>query len=106
MTSAIINFNKTNRIEQKDANFFNLIQPYQHHSSIPKQGIYTYSFAIHPEKWIPLYSMVTYSPHIRYSEALVNGNKQQAIMDKIMAMPDIEAKWDSAEVENAILKSL
>jgi kynurenine 3-monooxygenase len=60
----------------------------------------------HPEKWIPLYSMVTYSPHIRYSEALVNGNKQQAIMDKIMAMPDIEAKWDSAEVENAILKSL
>ena len=53
MTSAIINFNKTNRIEQKDANFFNLIQPYQHHSSLPKQGIYTYSFAIHPEKWIP-----------------------------------------------------
>ncbi len=62
--------------------------------------------AKHPEKWIPLYSMVTYSPHIRYSEALVNGNKQQAIMDKIMAMPDIEAKWDSAEVENTILKSL
>lgn len=53
MTSAIINFNKTNRIEQKDANFFNLIQPYQHHSSIPKTGIYTYSFAIQPEKWIP-----------------------------------------------------
>jgi len=53
MTSAIINFNKTNRIEQKDANFFNLIQPYQHHSSIPKQGIYIYSFGLHPEKWIP-----------------------------------------------------
>ena len=53
MTSAIINFNKTNRIEQKDANFFNLIQPYQHHSSIPKTGIYSYSFAIQPEKWIP-----------------------------------------------------
>ena len=53
LTSAIINFNKSNRIEQKDANFFNLIQPYQHHSSIPKQGIYLYSFAIFPEKWIP-----------------------------------------------------
>ena len=62
--------------------------------------------AKYPEKWIPLYSMVTYSPQIRYSEALVNGNKQQSIMDKIMAMPDIEVKWDSAEVENAILKSL
>lgn len=62
--------------------------------------------AKHPEKWIPLYSMVTYSPHIRYSEALANGNKQQAIMDKIMAIPNIEAKWDSAEVENAILNAL
>ena len=60
----------------------------------------------HPEKWIPLYSMVTYSPHIRYSEALSSGNKQQAIMDQIMAMPHIETKWDSAEVENAILKLL
>jgi len=60
----------------------------------------------HPEKWIPLYSMVTYTPSIRYSEALRNGRKQQAIMDKIMKMPDIEAKWDSEEVEHAILKLL
>jgi kynurenine 3-monooxygenase len=50
--------------------------------------------------------MVTYSPNIRYSEALTAGNKQQAIMDQIMAMPSIETKWDSAEVENAILKLL
>jgi kynurenine 3-monooxygenase len=60
----------------------------------------------HPEKWIPLYSMVTYSPHIRYSKALSEGKKQQAIMDKIMAMPNIEANWDSKEVEDAILKQL
>lgn len=62
--------------------------------------------AKYPEKWIPLYSMVTYSPSIRYSEALRNGNKQQAIMDKIMAMPNIETKWDSLEVENKILELL
>lgn len=62
--------------------------------------------AKHPEKWIPLYSMVTYTPNIRYSEALSIGNKQQAIMDKIMLIPNIEANWDSAEVENAILNSL
>lgn len=60
----------------------------------------------HPEKWIPLYSMVTYSPHIRYSKALSEGQKQQAIMDKIMAMTNIEANWDSKEVEDAILKQL
>lgn len=60
----------------------------------------------HPDKWIPLYSMVTYSPSIRYSEALRDGNKQQAIMDKIMMMPNIETKWDSEEVEKSILNLL
>lgn len=58
----------------------------------------------HPEKWTPLYSMVTYSPHIRYSTALKEGQKQEAIMQKIMATPDIDAKWDSEEVEKEILK--
>ena len=60
----------------------------------------------HPDKWIPLYSMVTYTPSIRYSEALSIGNKQQAIMDKIMTMPNIETKWDSEEVEKEILNFL
>ncbi len=60
----------------------------------------------HPEKWIPLYTMVTYTPSIRYSEALRSGQKQQSIMDKIMAMPGIEDKWDSEEVEQAILNLL
>lgn len=62
--------------------------------------------AKHPDKWIPLYSMVTYSPHIRYSTALKEGQKQEAIMQRIMGMKDIEQKWDSEEVENAILQNL
>ena len=60
----------------------------------------------YPEKWIPLYSMVTYSPNIRYSKALSEGKRQQLIMDKIMALPDIESKWDSEEVEKMILKEI
>jgi kynurenine 3-monooxygenase len=60
----------------------------------------------YPEKWIPLYSMVTYSPQIRYSKALSEGIKQQQIMDQIMAMPDIENKWNSPMVEEAILSRL
>ena len=27
-----------------------MIQPYQYHSKIPKQGIYSYSFSLYPEK--------------------------------------------------------
>ncbi len=88
------------------ANFIEMRDKTADKTFLLQKRIEAHFSAKHPEKWIPLYSMVTYSPHIRYSEALVNGNKQQAIMDKIMAMPDIEAKWDSAEVENAILNSL
>ena len=57
----------------------------------------------YPEKWIPLYSMVTFS-HIRYSKALKEGKRQDAIMEKVMAMPDIHEKWDSEEVEQMMLK--
>lgn len=60
----------------------------------------------HPEKWTPLYSMVTYSPHIRYSTALKEGNRQQAIMDKIMSKPNIESIWDSNEIEQEILNQI
>ena len=52
--------NKTNnRIEEKNADYFNIIQPYQHHSAIPKQGIYCYSFSLFPEKVYPTGSFNT-----------------------------------------------
>jgi kynurenine 3-monooxygenase len=60
----------------------------------------------YPDKWIPLYSQVTFSPHIRYSEALVNGQKQEAIMQQIMAIPDIENKWQDDKIEKMILNML
>ncbi|MFN8289761.1 MAG: NAD(P)/FAD-dependent oxidoreductase [Chitinophagaceae bacterium] len=60
----------------------------------------------YPDKWIPAYSQVTFSPHIRYSEALKRGQMQEAIMQKIMAMDNIDAKWESEELELLILKAL
>lgn len=88
------------------ANFIEMRDKTADKTFLLQKKIEAHFSAKHPEKWVPLYSMVTYSPHIRYSEALVNGNKQQAIMDQVMVMPDIEAKWDSAEVENKILSLL
>jgi kynurenine 3-monooxygenase len=61
--------------------------------------------AKHPDKWVPLYSMVTFS-HTRYSEALRIGKKQDGIMEQIMALPDIENKWDSPEVEEMMLSRI
>ena len=60
----------------------------------------------HPDRWTPLYTMVSYSPQIRYSEALREGKKQEAIMQQIMAMPDIKEQWNSNIVENKILELL
>ena len=57
----------------------------------------------HPGKWIPAYSQVTFSPDIRYSEALKNSIRQDSIMKEIMAMPGLEENWDSEEVELKIL---
>ena len=36
--------------------------------------------------------------------ALKEGQRQQAIMDKVMATADIETNWESEEVEQLILK--
>ncbi|MEI6521863.1 MAG: NAD(P)/FAD-dependent oxidoreductase [Bacteroidota bacterium] len=60
----------------------------------------------HPDKWIPAYSMVTFSPHIRYSEALANGKRQQGIMDDVMNTENIENIWDSEQIEKMILERI
>jgi len=60
----------------------------------------------HPGKWLPLYSMVTFSPHIPYAQAFQEGKKQAEIMGKVMKFPEIEKEWDSEKIENFILKNL
>lgn len=60
----------------------------------------------HPDKWTPAYSMVTFSPDIRYSEALRRGAKQEAIMQRIMQKPGIQQHWDSDEVEKEMLQMI
>jgi kynurenine 3-monooxygenase len=60
----------------------------------------------YPDKWIPAYAQVTFSPHIRYSKALVSGQKQEAIMQQIMAIPDIESKWQDEAIEKLILEKI
>lgn len=59
---------------------------------------------LYPSKWIPAYSLVTFSPDIRYSEAMRRGQFQEKIMQAIMQMPDIETKWDSEELQKLIMQ--
>ncbi|MEE1897714.1 NAD(P)/FAD-dependent oxidoreductase [Flavobacterium rakeshii] len=59
----------------------------------------------HPDKWLPLYSRVTFS-YRPYSEALEIGDRQKAIMDEVMQIDGIENKWNSPEVEQKIIELL
>ncbi|HEU4495768.1 MAG TPA: NAD(P)/FAD-dependent oxidoreductase [Flavobacterium sp.] len=59
----------------------------------------------HPDKWMPLYSRVTFSLQ-PYSEALKIGDFQNSIMEKVLQMEDIEENWNSDVVEERILSLL
>ena len=41
------------RVEEKPAEFFQYMQPWQHHTGSPRAGIHAYSFALFPEKLQP-----------------------------------------------------
>lgn len=56
-----------------------------------------------PKKWMPLYSMVTFSD-LRYSEAYEIGKKQQAIMDEVMQRPNILENWEGIDLEEIVLR--
>jgi kynurenine 3-monooxygenase len=59
---------------------------------------------LYPEKWIPLYSMVTFQNSMRYSEALRIGQKQRKIMDEVLRRPGIEDDWKSLDFESIVHK--
>lgn len=60
----------------------------------------------YPDKWIPAYAQVTFSPQIRYSAALKNSIRQESIMQQVMATPGIENKWQDEEIEKMILEKI
>jgi hypothetical protein len=53
LNTAKIMWNGAERFEEKPAIYFNMLQPYEYHTSPPKSGIYTYSYALYPEKIQP-----------------------------------------------------
>lgn len=59
---------------------------------------------LYPDKWIPLYSMVTFRDDIRYSEAYATGQKQKKIMDEVMKDPNIKKNWETLNFEEIVNK--
>ena len=57
---------------------------------------------IYPEKWTPLYSMVSFT-NISYSKAWKIGMEQELLMQKIMSIPNIENIWESEEIMSKMI---
>lgn len=53
LVDAKLQLNGHDRFATRKAKYFNLVQPYQHHTRIPATGIYVYSFSIKPEEHQP-----------------------------------------------------
>jgi hypothetical protein len=51
--TALLQLNGHDRFQVRDGNYFNWVQPYQHHTNIPAVGINVYSFALQPEQHQP-----------------------------------------------------
>ena len=56
---------------------------------------------LYPEKWIPLYSMVSFTD-TPYSEAWKIGMKQEKIMQDVMSVPNIESIWEDEVIMQKI----
>jgi len=59
----------------------------------------------YPDKWIPLYTMVTFTD-LPYSFALENGQKQDKIMKKVMKLIQSEDDYIRPEVQQLLEKQL
>jgi len=49
----LLQLNGHDRFSERDGSYFNYVQPYQHHSNTPADGINVYSFALNPEEHQP-----------------------------------------------------
>ncbi|MFM2265233.1 MAG: Kynurenine 3-monooxygenase [Bacteroidota bacterium] len=86
-------------------NFMEMSSQTADHAFILQKKIEKWFSDKHPDKWMPLYSRVTFSLQ-PYAEALAFGNQQNEIMKQVMQMNDLESKWNSPDVEAKILSLL
>ncbi len=57
---------------------------------------------LYPDKWIPLYTRVTFSSDLSYYAALEAGKKQDEVMRRIMEIEGIENNWQEMNFEEFI----
>jgi len=83
-------------------NFVEMRDLVGHPDFLLRKKIEAYLYEHYPERWKPLYSMVTFSD-TPYNTAYVEGKKQNEIMKQIMSLQNISDIWQKPETLNRIL---
>jgi hypothetical protein len=53
VATGLIQLNGQDRFDVREGSYFNYVQPDQHHTNTPSDGVNVYSFALHPEQHQP-----------------------------------------------------
>jgi hypothetical protein len=53
VVTALVKLNGHDRFDEREGRYFNLVQPYQHHTNVPAVGVNVYSFGLKPEEHQP-----------------------------------------------------
>ena len=88
LKTAKIIWNGMDRIEEKPAEYFNLLQIYNHHTCGKREGIYAYSYALTPEKLQP--SGVFNASMVNKVQLYLNTNIYTLSNDGISFEPSID----------------
>lgn len=51
--TVLLQFNGNNRFDEREGDYFNYVQPIDHHTNTPVDGVNCYSFALYPEQHQP-----------------------------------------------------
>ncbi|HET8885145.1 MAG TPA: NAD(P)/FAD-dependent oxidoreductase [Salinimicrobium sp.] len=84
-------------------NFLEMSSKTADESFLLRKKIEKFLASKYPDKWIPVYSRVTFSNR-SYSEALLIGDQQSALMDELMKIEDIKNNWESEFLERKFLE--
>ncbi len=65
-----------------------------------RKKIEAYLHKTYPDKWIPLYTMISFHSDISYKEAQRIGKQHDEIMNRIMEIEGIEDKWQIIDFQH------
>ena len=88
VVTAKLQLNGQDRFSEREGSYFDLVQPFQHHTRTPDTGINVYSFALRPEEHQPSgtsISVVLTTPHFNWLFPLLPS--AQPTLPKFAYMP-------------------